>query len=148
MTDLRRLAWILPLALCLATAGGCSSARWRPINEELEREGSGLFRETGEAVTGYRLHDGPEVDFRGWARLAGPDSLVLWGLEQTGPGEVLDYEPGAGEQPKAVAGPTLPLSEVSALELRTFSAGKTFLAVMAFPVGLAALMVAAWSGPF
>ena len=129
MTEYRRFFWILTLAAFLITATGCATSGWHPINEELEREGSGLHKESGQAITEYQLSDGTYAGYKGWVRLAAQDSLVFWEKEYVAG----QFESGkwVPESRTLVPGPIYSLDEVQALKVYESNSGKTvFLAVV------------------
>lgn len=152
MTDHRRFFWLLTLTAFLITANGCSSSRWQPINEELDREGSGLYKESGQKITGYLLSDGTMADYPGLVRLVAQDSLVFWQriiVSENGENNdttLTDYDTSPSpEVLSTVAGPIFSLDKVKALKVKGVSGGKTGLGVLAVFVGLVVLFFATFS---
>lgn len=143
MTANRRFFWILTLFAFLVTANGCATSRWLSVNEELERDGSGLLKESGQAITAYQLNDGPNVDFKGRVKIAAPDSLFFWSTEY-----VKGYSKGGKWVPEArfkVLGPIYSLDTVKALKVTRSSPGKTIPLVIFVSAALVALVVVATS---
>lgn len=132
MNEYRRLFWFLFLLAFLITANGCTSSRWIPINEEIEREGSEIHKDSGQSIKGYQLEDGTEGGYDGRVRLAAQDSLVFW-IDKYVEGHVEsgEYVP---ESRTCVPGPVYPLDTVKALKVVMGSAGKTVGAIILFPV--------------
>ena len=129
MSKYTRFFWLLTLAAFLITANGCSTSRWVPINEELERDGSGLHKESGQSISGYHLNDGTEIEFKGMVRLASQDSLIFW--ENSG-----FYEPGRYNPSSAnyEPGSIFPLEKIGALKVNLGEGRQGVLAVVMFPV--------------
>lgn len=139
MATFTRIFWLLTLSAFLITANGCSTSRWIPINEELEREDSGLYQESGQSIDGYTLLDGAPTEYKGKVRLAAQDSLVFWEVKRVG-----GYSRGSKWVPGSrnhFPGPTFSLDEVDALKVvKGNSVGTT--AVVILSVGAIAGVVA------
>jgi len=120
LTEYRRFFWITTLLTFLITATGCATNNWHTINEELSRDGSGLHKESGQAITGIKRNNSPKSRYKGWVRLAAQDSLV--GREK----ELVFWKDVSGT---LETGPIYSLDEVQALKVCERNSVKTILAV-------------------
>ena len=73
-----RVIWVLTLVPFLALTNGCASNHWRNIEDEMEREGTGLHDTSGQKIDGFQLKGEEPSKYKGWARIANQDSLTLW----------------------------------------------------------------------
>ncbi len=112
MTDYRRFFWLLTLVAFLITANGCSTSRWYPIKQELNRADSGLHQESGQSIVGYVLLDGYQAEYKGKVRLAAQDSLVFWEMQY-----VVENPESRTRVKTRVAGPTFSVDAVNALKI-------------------------------
>ena len=131
MTEYRRLFWIITLLTFLITASGCATNNWHPINEEISRDGSGIHKESGQAITGYKLNNSAQGRYEGWVRLAAPDSLVWWEKE------LVFWKKESGT---LVYGPIYSLDEVQALKVNERNSEMTVLAVVAITAVFVAIV--------
>lgn len=120
MTSGRRLIWILTLAAFLIMTSGCASSHWRNIEDEIQRDGTGLHEASGQKVEGFQLQDSEPSNYKGWARIVDQDSLSLWTKDS-------DY--------KVILGPVYSMDTVDRLDVVQTSTSKTVFYV----VGLVAL---------
>ena len=117
---------------------GCATNRWTPINEELERYGSGINKESGQTITEYYLSDGTATEYKGKVRLVAPDSLVFWQREHM-KGHHTESGKWVSEYWITVPGPIYSLDTVKSLKVFEGNAGKTVLLVLGVTVGVAAV---------
>jgi len=122
LTEYRRFFWITTLLTFLITATGCATNNWHTINEELSRDGSGLKKESGQAITGYKLNNSAKGRYKGWVHLAAQDSLVWREKEQ-----LVFWKKESGA---LVHGPIYSLDEVQALKVYERNSGETILAAV------------------
>ena len=121
MTEYQRFFWIITLLTFLITASGCATNNWHTINEEISRDGSGLKKESGQAITEYKLNNGAQSRYKGWVRLAAQDSLVMWEKE------LVFWKKESGT---LVHGPIYSLDEVQALKVYERNIDRTIVAVV------------------
>jgi len=140
---LRQRIWILFMLSFLSAFFGCATSNLRSVNQELGPIEHCLSDDAGCRITGYVLSNGDRVDYNGWARIAGPDSIEFWS-EYT----VDDMSESGSVETIRVDGPTFALASVRVLDVVVGSAGKTGLAIIGVLVGLVVLMAIAYSGPF
>jgi hypothetical protein len=120
MSIIRRTAWSLTLLAFVIMASGCSKHYVRTVDEELERDGSGLREESGLKIAGYVLSDGVEESYAGRVRLAGQDSLAFWVQR-----DAENFFGEASGGPVKVEGLVLARSEVEAFSFNETKAGAT-----------------------
>ena len=120
MTTRRRIFWLLSMGAFLVVTSGCASSHWRNIEDEIQRKGTGLKKETGQKVDGFQLQGSEPSKYKGWARIVDQDSLSLWTKDT-------DY--------KVMLGPVYSMDTVDRLDVVQTSTSKTVLYV----VGLVAL---------
>jgi hypothetical protein len=131
MTEYRRIFWIITLPAILITATGCATNNWHTINEELSRDGSGLQKESGQAITGYQLNNGPRDSYKGWVGLAAQDSTAWWDKE------LVFWKKNSGI---LVPGPIYSLDKVQALKVHESNSEMTVLLVVAITVAFVAIV--------
>lgn len=136
--EYRRLFWILTIPFFLITATGCSTSRWIPINEELDRDGSGINKEKGQTISDYELSDGTVTEYKGQVRLVAQDSLVFWQKEHVN--GYAESGKWVAESWNTVPGPIYSLDAVKSLKVLEGDAGKTVLLVLGVVVGFAVVV--------
>lgn len=139
----RRFFWMLTLSTFLLMTTGCTTSRWVSVNEELERDGSGLPKESGQSIAAYQLTDAIEKDFKGNVKLAAQDSLYFWIKESTEAHVVSgSYVPRTVDW---TLGPRFALGEVKALKVQMGSPEKTVPLVVGITIAIAGVVAAAIS---
>ena len=121
MPNWKRFFWILSMASFLVMTSGCASSHWREIEDEIQRDGTGLHEASGQKIDGFQLEGEDPTEYKGWARIVDGDSLSLWTEEA--------YRVGRG--------PGFSLAVVDRLDFVQSSTGKTVFR----GVGLVALVV-------
>lgn len=116
----RRIIWVIALLTFFNAICGCTTRSLKPIRDEIERPGTGLFDDSGQRVNGYMLSNGDRTSYKGWARVSSQDSLEFWHNESV-------YEPDNKGVRKTVRvkGPAFLLVSVKALDVQVASPGKT-----------------------
>jgi hypothetical protein len=112
MTPEKRYFWILTLFTFLVMTSGCARTIQRYVEDEIVREGTGIYTEKGQSVRGYLLQDGTWEDYQGWVRVSSQDSLAFWSESDS---EEMGHQ-GVKKKIK-VSGPVYALTAVKALEL-------------------------------
>ena len=126
MTTGTRLFWILAMAAFLVMTSGCAQTSLRRVEEEIERNGTGIHKEKGQKVEGYLLNDGTMEEYKGRVRLAEQDSLAFWSEGYS------DEVSRQGVKKKIkIPGPVFALKAVKALDVRETRAAGTALLVVA-----------------
>ena len=78
-----RSIWTRALTIVLITTSGCAgSSSMRLVEDEINREGTGLHQDFGQNICSYVLKDGTKEEYKGCARIAGGDSLSFWRVNQ------------------------------------------------------------------
>lgn len=124
----RRIFWLLTMASFLVLTSGCASSNWRDIEDEIQRDGTGLHQESGQKVDGYKLKYEDPVRYKGFARVVDQDSLSLWTKDH-------DYN--------VILGPVFSLVDIDRLDVVQTSTSKTVFYVaglVALAFGVAALI--------
>ena len=118
MTIHQRTWWLISMLAFLLSTSGCATSNLQPVNMEIGRDGTDLNNESGQRINGYLLLDGTKVEYKGWAKIAGEDSIRFWSNEAVG-------EPGdkGFVDMVDVPGPVYALDSVVALDVVSESAG-------------------------
>lgn len=142
MNTPRQLFWFNTLFAFLIFSSGCTSTHLRPIDVEIQRDGTGLTKKSGQKINGYDLLDGTHADYNGWARLTGQDSLSFWKSKYI-PESNIDDEGiiDATQEKIRTSGPVIAIAAIKYLEVVESSPGKTVLAVIAAPFVLVITIV-------
>ncbi len=144
MSSVLRVVWIVTLVAFLAMTCGCSRHVVRTVDDELARDGTGIYDEGGQAIDGYILAGGAEEAFSGRVRIAEQDSLVFW-TEQD---NVFDDGDGVVRTVK-VPGPVVARLAVEALKLtETKTAESVLLIVGGVVLFVGVVAVLTYEGPF
>jgi len=116
------------MAAFLIMTSGCASSHWRNIEDEMERDGTGLLDVSGQKVDGFKLQGGEPIRYKGRARIVDQDSLSLWTKDA-------EY--------KVMLGPVYSLAAVDRLDVVQSSTSKTVFYVaglVALAFGVAAII--------
>lgn len=112
MTIHKRTWWLFSMLAYLFSASGCATSNLQPIHAEINREGAHLNDESGQRINGYLLLDGAKIEYKGWAKIAGEDSIMFWRSEAVG-----NPNDGDGVTMVDVPGPVYALGSVVALDI-------------------------------
>ena len=118
MTIRRRSWWLFSMLAFSLSASGCATSNLQSVNLEIDRDGSDLNNGSGQRINGYLLLDGTKVEYKGWAKIAGEDSIRFW----SNGGVRLSGDKGFVEMTD-VPGPVYALDSVVALDIVSESAG-------------------------
>lgn len=128
---MNRLIWIVTLPVFLFMTSGCANYENRTIFEEENRQGTRIEKEKGQKITGYFTSDGTYVEYKGYVRLAGADSLTFLSEKLVSSG--INF---GDDQYDMVVDQTLARSDVSELRINTTSGKSQFFMGMGIVCGI------------
>jgi len=142
MNTTRRLFWLLTISSFLLLTSGCSSTHLRTVSAEMARDGTGLYKSSGQKIIGYQLHGGNQKSFDGWAKVSNQDSLSFWSINIVHESSLTESDIEDNAQDLIpVDGPVFAITEVNTLNVVEPNGTKTVFAVILLPVAFVAVVV-------
>ena len=142
MTTIRRLFWLVSISSFLLLTSGCSSTHLRTVSAEFARDGTGLHNSSGQKISGYQLHDGPQTSFQGWAKVTDQDSLSFWSTKIVLESSLAEYDiEDEAREMVPVDGPVFAISAVKTLNVVESNTTKTVFAVILMPLAFVVTVV-------